>query len=381
MINKLAVFCLLIALLPLSCLATGLKAGPILQNVSPFSATIAWWTAEPDAGKIIYSDGERSYVLNSYPAVFQKVRLTNLKPSTIYTYYLQGNGYKAGPFLFQTPPMGSKPFRFAVYGDTRTQEDIHREIVRKLLLHRPQLALHTGDLVEDGREVDQWERFFQISQPLCQSVPIYPALGNHERNSPLYFRFFSLPGTERFYSFNWGQCHFVALDSNEPYLTDDSQLKWFREDLERYKGYPYIIVFFHHPPHTLIKGREEYADKVKRIITPILEKYKISAVFLGHDHNYQHFLINGVHYIVSGGGGAPLYDISSPDRYTIKAEKTHNYIIGDVTEEKLVLKVYRLDGSLIEKIEIEPRVKISLPLIGLPSMRQRFLEKVLGKAN
>jgi len=370
---------LFILLLPIASFANRLKAGPILQNVTPYSATISWWTEEEDAGKIIYSDGKHTLTVQSRPANYQKVRLTNLKPSTIYTYQLEGNGYKAGPFSFRTAPKGSEPFRFAVYGDTRTQDDIHRRIVERIVVQKPSLAINTGDLVADGRELDQWERFFQISQPLIQSVPLYPVLGNHEQNSPLYFRFFSLPGAERYYSFNWGDCHFIALDSDEPYLTSPDQLKWLQDDLERHKDYPYIIVFFHHPPHTLVKDRISFAQKVRQVLCPILEKYRVSVVFCGHDHNYQHFLINGIHYIVTGGGGAPLYDISKPDKYTIKAEKTHNYLIVDVKKEGLVLRAFRLDGSLIEKWEVKPRVKTHLPSTELPHMGERFLERIFGK--
>lgn len=377
--KKLLVLALLPFVLPFSCLPARLKAGPIVQNVTPHSATVSWWTDEADNGKVIYSDGMQNFILRSRFATYQKVRLTDLKPYTVYTYRLEGNGYTAGPFTFRTAPLESKPFRFAVYGDTRTGDDIHREIVRKIASRKPDLLLHTGDLVADGREIEQWERFFQISQPLLQSIPLYPTLGNHEKNSPLYFRFFSLPGNERYYSFNWGKCHFVCLDSNDPYLTDPSQAKWLEEDFQRHNNSPYIVAFFHHPPHTLVKDRESFARKVAQIISPLLEKYKVTVVFLGHDHNYQHFYINHIHYIVTGGGGAPLYDISPPDRYTIKAEKTHNYIIGDVKEDGMVLSAYRLDGSLIERIEVKPRVKTGPPFMELPKMRERLLPEIFKK--
>ncbi len=378
-IRKLLAFALAPLLLPIACFSTGLKVGPIVQNVSPYSATISWWTEEIEEGKIIYSDGKQDFTAQSRPAKYQKVRLIKLKPATTYTYYLEGNGYEVGPFTFRTAPLGGKPFRFAVYGDTRTQHDVHEKIVNKIVSYRPALILHTGDLVADGREINQWERFFQISLPLVRSIPLYPVLGNHEKNSYLYFRFFSLPGKERYYSFNWGSCHFIALDSNEPYLTDPAQLKWLREDLQRYKDYPYIVAFFHHPPHTLVKDRISFAKKLRQIFASLFEEYKVSAVFNGHDHNYEHFLINGVHYVVTGGGGAPLYDISPPDKYTIKAEKTHNYIIGDVKEDIMVLKAYRLDGSLIEEIKIKPRIRASPPQIAIPLIGEKWIQRILGK--
>ncbi|MGB9878030.1 MAG: metallophosphoesterase [bacterium] len=361
--RKIFFFFLIFCLLPLSCLSLGLKAGPFLQNVTPYSATIWWLTDEEDEGRVIYSDGRESLAVQSRLSRYQKVRLTNLKPSTLYTYRLQGNGYSAGPFCFRTAPFESKRFRFAVYGDTRTQDDVHRAIVRAMAKFKPELALHTGDLVADGRDLSQWERFFSIETPLASSCPIYPVLGNHERNSPYHFRYFSLPGRERYYSFNWGDCHFVALDSNEPYISDPTQLKWLEDDLQRNKNARYIIVFFHHPPYTLVKERTSSALKIRKIICPILQRYNVSVVFCGHDHNYQHFYDSGIHYIVTGGGGAPLYDVGTPDRYTLKAEKCYNYLIVDVREDKMDLRAYRLDGSLLEETIVKPRIKVGPPFI------------------
>jgi predicted phosphodiesterase len=367
--QKLILFLLLFAL---TCFPYDLR-GPIVQNVTPYSATISWWTDEEDSGKIIYSDGRETYEAQARRGTFQRVRLTNLKPSTLYTYRLEGSGYKAGPFSFRTAPLGFRRFRFAVYGDTRTQDDVHRAVLKAIAKHKPELALNTGDLVADGRVLELWKNFFSISSILASSVPLYTVLGNHEQNSPLYFRFLSLPGNERYYSFDWGDCHFVALDSDEPYLSDKAQLKWLEEDLERNKKARFIIVFFHHPAHTLVKGRENYAEKVRRTFCPILEKYRVSVVFNGHDHNYQHFLINGIHHIVTGGGGAPLYAISSPDKYTIKAEVTYNYLICDVEEDEMILRAYRLDGSLLDEIAIKPRIKVGPPFI------EKFPQMDLGK--
>lgn len=359
--------------------SASIKLGPIVQNITPYAVTISWWTDEKDAGEVFCTDGKEHFSLQSKEGTYQKVRITGLKPDRLYTYRVEGNNYTVGPFTFRTAPFGSKPFRFAVYGDTRTQDEIHREIVRSVKRYKPAFVIHTGDLVADGNQLQQWENFFKISQELLQTTPIYPVLGNHEKNSPLYFRFFSLPGAENYYSFNWGDCHIIALDSNEEYLNSPSQLKWFREDLELHKNYPYIIVFFHHPPFTLIEDRKSYAQKVREVIVPILEKYKVSVVFHGHDHNYQHFYVNGINYIVAGGGGAPLYSISKPDRYTVKAEKVYNYIICDVDENKLVLRAYRLGGSLLEKIEIKPRVKKSSITVKLPKLEDEHLFEILKK--
>src|SRR6185369_12509976 len=45
--------------------------------------------------------------------------------------------------------------RFAAYGDTRDNHDIHREIVAKVIGSHPALVLQTGDLVHDGNNESQ----------------------------------------------------------------------------------------------------------------------------------------------------------------------------------------------------------------------------------
>ena len=75
----------------------------------------------------------------------------------------------------------------------------------------------------------------------------------------------------------------------------------------------------------------------------------------GHDHYYEHAFHDGTHYIVTAGGGAPLYNTDALQPETLKAEKVHHYMSIDVGEEQAILKAIRNDGSLIEKIVIPRR--------------------------
>jgi hypothetical protein len=66
-------------------------------------------------------------------------------------------------------------------------------------------------------------------------------------------------------------------------------------------------------------------------LMPVFEKYKVTAGFFGHDHNYQHYLKNGVHYFTTGGGGAPLYDVDEPpEGITKKVSRTENFVVVSV---------------------------------------------------
>ena len=91
-------------------------------------------------------------------------------------------------------------------------------------------------------------------------------------------------------------------------------------------------------------------------LTPMFEKYRVSAAFFGHDHNYQHFLKNGIHYVTTGGGGAPLYDVSKPpEGITLKAVRIEHFVSVSVDGKTARFQAVAIDGSTIEEFQIEAR--------------------------
>ena len=87
--------------------------------------------------------------------------------------------------------------------------------------------------------------------------------------------------------------------------------------------------------------------------TPLFEKYQVSAVFSGHDHVYERADHNGIHYFVSGGGGAPLYprrpksnpiDIEAVKKF----ERVLHYLRVNVSGNHLEVSAIRTDGTIIE---------------------------------
>jgi len=88
-------------------------------------------------------------------------------------------------------------------------------------------------------------------------------------------------------------------------------------------------------------------------LVPLFEKYKVAAVFAGHDHNYQHHLKNGVHYIVTGGGGAPLSPAEAAlPAVTLKVESVEHYVPIEVEGNRAHIRAIALDGHVIETIEL-----------------------------
>jgi hypothetical protein len=87
-------------------------------------------------------------------------------------------------------------------------------------------------------------------------------------------------------------------------------------------------------------------------LVPMFEKYHVTAAFFGHDHNYQHYLKNDIHYVVTGGGGAPLYDVDKPpDGITVKVASTENFVKVKVDGKSAHVEAIAVDGTKLDQID------------------------------
>jgi hypothetical protein len=287
----------------------------------------------------------------------QKAAFLGLKPGTIY--YYQVFPGEAGKGTFKTPSDGEGRFQFVVYGDTRTRHDVHRTVINGILKYAsPDFVLHTGDLVEDGNDPALWPIFFDAERELLRKAAFFPSLGNHERNALSYFDFLN---AKAYYSFNWGNAHFMVIDSDienaaatktqrESFWQE--QTRWLEDDLREAQKADFRFLFAHHPPMTAVKRRQGDNPHMTAL-EPMFEKYRLSAGFFGHDHNYQHYVQNGVHYFITGGGGAPLYDVDTPPAgITRKVVSTENFMIVQVDGLTARFEARTPDGQILEATEL-----------------------------
>jgi acid phosphatase type 7 len=341
----------------LLCAADQVVGGPYVVSTAPRSVTIGWvvQTSEIRVGENP-SDLNRSFpVLRS-----EKVSLTGLKAGA--TIHYQSFPGEAGKGRFKAPPTGSAPFEFVVFGDTRTRHELHQRVIDAMIRHsEPDFVLHTGDLIQDGYNAAEWPTFFGIERELLRRTVFFPVLGNHERNNRRFYDFFDV--TTPYYSFNWGNAHFVILDSDvqnwNPADTVrrafwDEQASWLEQDLSKNKA-AFTFVTMHHPPFT-VNQRAEHMSKETPTLVPMFEKYGVTAVLAGHDHNYQHHVRNGIHYIVTGGGGAPLAETKTPlPNLTVKMESIEHFVPVKVNGKTARIQAIALDGRVIESIDLKAK--------------------------
>ena len=353
--------------------ALRLRKGPYLQNVRRHSITVMWETNPPAAGEVTWSrDGTTERTQVGSKEKLQTVTLQGLRPGTQYSYTVtarRGPERATGSGTFTTLPGGDSPFSFVVLGDNRSRPKKAQKVMQAITdaarREDPTLAfaLHTGDLVANGRKPAHWQnQFFEPTASLIRNLCVWPALGNHERNSELYFRYFSLPGNERWYAFSTGGVHFVFLDLHFSDFTPGSeQYTWLKKELQQNRDRATVVTIHPSPfssgPHASKTKDGEYAERpielAHRHLVPLFEKNNVRVVFSGHDHLYERSKKGGVYYICQGMGGAPLYGTPSENPYSQKVITGKlGYSIVRVRDNAMKILTRTAGGDVVDRVTV-----------------------------
>ncbi|MCK4560361.1 MAG: metallophosphoesterase [Calditrichia bacterium] len=333
--------------------------GPYLSSVTQTSMVISWQTDIASDSEVDYglTENHGSIIRDTSKVTIHSLELTGLTPSTTYHYQVKSGETTSEDNNFQTAVTPNEDFIFVAYGDTRTNASDHLSVVNRIIALNPKLVLNTGDLVEEGNSQYQWDIYFDTIKDLANNTPIYSSAGNHEAESPLYYNQFFLPhnnpdSTEKYYSFDYGNSHFIALNTNISYQVGSAQYTWLESDLDAASSAAFTFVFFHHPPYC--SGTSHGSDlNVRRTLCPLFETYGVDMVFNGHEHIYERTIpINGITYVVTGGGGAPLSSVGSRGSWSAYAERTLHCIKVFVTEAAVKFWMIKPNGTVADSATV-----------------------------
>jgi hypothetical protein len=358
-----------------------LTRGPYLERLSEHEVTLVLDTDLPTTAEAQWGPTiAYGSTLSDAPAQRHHVlRLTGLAGGTVYHYRVlahtppaqKGEHAVLPPdqrvttpdAAFHTPPPAGKPLRFVVYGDVRSDHEVHARLNRAIAAEDPDFALFTGDMVDGGADESQWERFFEVAAGLLKQVAIFPIAGNHDYARPgrglgpfvAAFRAPLRPGEDdgSYYSFDLAGVHFVGLDSGQYEVP--RQLAWFENDLkEAEKHKPRAIyVFSHEPPYSA--GSHGDSQVAIHDYVPIMERHHVTMFFGGHDHDYERGRAGTLDYVVTGGGGAELRaprcgvpgKPACPPRVSAFFNE-HNYVLVEVLADLYRVCAKRPDGGPLE---------------------------------
>ena len=83
----------------------------------------------------------------------------------------------------------------------------------------------------------------------------------------------------------------------------------------------------------------------------MLREISFFAGFFGHDRNYQHYLKNGIHYVTTGGGGAPLHDVKTPPKEITQKIASKNFVSVSVTGKTAHFQAIDTNGKPLDEFE------------------------------
>jgi predicted phosphodiesterase len=353
---------------------------PYLQFATRTTMTVMWETEAPARAVVEYGTRfppEKSVAIEK-PDTLGEVVLSGLEPGTKYNYRVrctdaEGRTLESRPLTFLTSPGAGDAFSFAVIGDTQRNPVVTQKVAKLIWERRPNFVVHCGDVVDDGAAKWQWTGdLFKPCHELFGRVPVYPCIGNHEKNHAHYYRYFALPRPEYYYSFQYGNAEFFVLDTNtQRNLTDaGEQYRWLDKALAASEA-KWKICYHHHPAFSSDdndfgdswKGSTTAGDRRVRNLVPLYEKHNVDVVFNGHIHVYERTWPiragrvdqkTGVTYVTSGGGGGRLEDFApTPAFFKQEFRSDYHFCYVTIHNGSFQLKAFDHEGRLFDQFALK----------------------------
>ncbi len=352
-------------------ISTTVDRGPYLNIGTSSSMIVKWRTTSATDSKVYYGLSPTSLTnVIADPAFItnHEIKITGLTPSTTYYYAVGSSGttltVPSSTVFFKTSPtigtIGN--YKFWVVGDAGTgsgnQTSARNGFLSYISNSHIDGWIWLGDNAYDGGFDSEYQSNVFTNSTYANElkrIVVWPSPGNHDYNnnipfspSPAYFDIFTLPtnaeaggvasNTEAYYSYNYGNVHFIALDSyDQGRDATDPMAIWLTADLAA-NTQPWVIAYWHHPPYTKGSHNSDNSNfldgelvDMRQNILPILENGGVDMVLNGHSHCYERSFLIDAHYGNSGSfntthikdGGSGSYPTACPYQKQTAGSKAH----------------------------------------------------------
>jgi predicted phosphodiesterase len=361
-----------------------------IQHLSDTEADLYFMLELPAEGALFYSlygspSDMTQWITFNAATDTHLIKVSNLEPGALYEAWVGVSddeeihhppSFADGiwePITIRMPQENDWPIRIGVIGDSGFGEEVTYQLAEELASHHPVWVIHTGDLVynvyEDPSPPQAFIRkFYQPLADLLHAAPIYPVFGNHEgyedaywRDQPFYYAAFpplensyggddfgGVSGQREWYAFTHGDYQFIFLNSQQFYSLDlrEEQNAWLQERLGGSTSTTNIVVF-HIPPFTSGYHPDD-GIPIRQAWIPLFEEANVALVLSGHDHNYERLELNGITYIVSGGGSNKLYSKrDTREESEFFTAKSH-FVILELFPDRIGMTAYGLGGEVLD---------------------------------
>jgi hypothetical protein len=240
---------------------------------------------------------------------------------------------------------------FAVIGDTRVgrTEATYTAFIKQMEKDGVLTVIHVGDAIDAPGNEEQWEKFLKITG---NKVTLYMAPGNHDINSrrslATYTKLFD---KEPYYSVSRNDTLFILLNTELPGQESKitgKQFDWLEEELAR--DFKYKFVFLHRPVFPSPVGTGYGLDRHqpdRNRLHQLLVKHGVGLVVAGHEHLYNRSEKDGIGYVITGGGGAPLHTVLEDYGGFL------HYIVAKKRKEGYFLSVVDFKGNTRDEFSVK----------------------------
>jgi hypothetical protein len=346
--------------------------GPLAQSTTGNSSRVVWWTDLPSQSVVSFGEGSlTTQLVEPVPTLRHVMLIGPLSPGTTYEYQV-GDGVVASSLArLTTAALSGTTFSFAAIGDFGGNSTGELQNAQRINADATQFIQTVGDnIYPDGRDPDfvnfysdYDNRLFKQFQPAFMHETFMTANGEKEYfGDGTFWRDFSLPNNEDWFSYDWGNAHILVLDTERAYTPGSPQYNFAQSDLAAHQTSKWRIVAFQNPPYSSTTTNSSSVP-VQQNIVPLLQQQHVQLVLSGNSHNYERTfpLINGlpaaggITYIVTGGGGNGFnkFAIAAPSWSAFREDTSYEYLRVTVTTTSLQLQAVKAsDGTVLDAASI-----------------------------
>ena len=317
--------------------------------------------------------------------------LSGLTPDTGYEYRVVSSDAASDWHTLYTAKEGSHSFKALIFPDSQSSDySGWTQLAQDAWKRNPdaQFFVNMGDIVDNGEDHSQWQAWLSGVEGIIDTIPFAPLMGNHEtydqnwkiRLPEAYLHYFDVPENKSvqfsryYYSFDYGDAHFIVLNSQWDETNDfkqgllDEQIEWLRQDVQKSAAKWKIALIHKDVLQYRIKSRPERKEgfsDVGEIFMPLFDELGIDLVLTAHLHTYRNR--GRLYHQQPSTGQGPLYiltgvagDVRYPNLWTDHAfdktvapqPETDNYLTLEAAPDSLTVACFLPDGREIDRASI-----------------------------
>ncbi len=266
-------------------------------------------------------------------------------------------------FTFHTAPAVGENFSMVWLGDNQEAYNRFTQHINNFAPKEPDMLFVVGDLLQWGSNFEEWDSMWWEplqTQNFAQTTPILAARGNHDMDHAYSYAYVDLPGNGSSYSFMYGDVWILVLNSHADFAPTNNQqfpgqYEYIEEQLQsdEAQNAAFRLVTFHQAPYSNSSASsttdQMYGNRgIRDFWVPLFEQYDVDSVISGHYHSYQRGELNGIQYLVTGGGGSTLL-IQEFDVWDwLGLNLTYQYTLMVREGNQLRWETYDLNENLID---------------------------------